>query len=87
MAAGSTEYLIPGNAPVRAVNKALGLTIPESEDYVTLAGFLMDRLGHIPLVGEQVQHEDAVLTVERVRHHRVEQIRISRRPRSKPEAT
>lgn len=87
LAAGSTEYLMPGSVPVRSVNQALGLTIPESEDYVTIAGFLMERLGHIPLVGERVQHDDAVLTVERVCNHRVEQVRISRRPRSKPEAT
>jgi putative hemolysin len=65
---------------VRALNQALGMTIPESEDYVTLAGFLLERLGHIPSVGERVQHDDVALMVERVRHHRVEQIRIGRKP-------
>ncbi|MGI6611354.1 MAG: hemolysin family protein [Limnochordia bacterium] len=80
LAAGSTEYLVPGSTPVRALNQALGMTIPESEDYVTLAGFLLERLGHIPSVGERVQHDDVALMVERVRHHRVEQIRIGRKP-------
>lgn len=79
VAAGSTEYLVPGTTPVRDVNKALDLDIPESEDYVTLAGFIMERLGRVPQVGERVQHNEAVLTVERVTRHRIDQIRIAQK--------
>ncbi|MBI2974652.1 MAG: hypothetical protein HYY43_03590 [Deltaproteobacteria bacterium] len=41
-----------GRAEIEEVNEKLGLQIPKGH-YETIAGFLLDESGHIPLNGEQ----------------------------------
>jgi CBS domain containing-hemolysin-like protein len=47
----STRYLVDGSCSVDEVVHASGAPIPEGE-YVTLGGYLLDALGHIPVEGE-----------------------------------
>jgi len=50
LAAGSA--VAEGQARLRDVNEALQAKLSESEDYETLAGYLLSRLGRIPAPGE-----------------------------------
>jgi CBS domain containing-hemolysin-like protein len=54
-----------------------GFQLPEGP-YETLAGFLMARLGHIPVVGETVTEDGWEFTVVEVDKRRIEQVRVSR---------
>jgi Hemolysins and related proteins containing CBS domains len=67
-----------GAAHVAEINKMLGEEIiPEDDDYETVAGFVLDNLGHIPKAGETFTYEDK-LTV-RVLHadeRRVRRVRL-----------
>ena len=54
-----------------------GFQLPEGP-YETLAGFLMARLGHIPVVGETVTEDGWEFTVVEVDRRRIEQVRVSR---------
>jgi CBS domain containing-hemolysin-like protein len=54
-----------------------GFRLPEGP-YETLAGFLMARLGHIPVVGESVTEGGWEFTVVEVDRRRVEQVRVAR---------
>ncbi len=47
----ATRWLIDGRASVDDVRERLGIEIPDG-DYVTLAGFVLDGLGHIPEEGQ-----------------------------------
>jgi CBS domain containing-hemolysin-like protein len=49
--------------------------LPEGE-YETIAGFVLDRLGHIPEPGECVIHEDLELRVTRVEGVRITEIAV-----------
>ena len=42
-----------GRAEVEAVNEEFGLDLKESEDYHTIAGYLLDHLGRMPEEGEE----------------------------------
>ena len=46
---------VTGQFPVRDANKEFGWSLPEEEDAVTLAGFLVENLGRIPELGEIVE--------------------------------
>jgi len=54
-----------------------GFRLPEGP-YETLAGFLMARLGHIPVEGETVIEDGWEFTVVEVERRRIEQVRVAR---------
>lgn len=56
----------------------LDIELPESEDYDTLGGFVVVRLGHIPSVGESVMHEDIRITVLEAEPTRVRRLRVEK---------
>jgi len=63
------RMLLPGTTRPDELRAAIGFTLPDGS-YETLAGFLLDRLGHLPEPGEQWTEGSwrfEVLTVERRR--------------------
>lgn len=52
-----------------------GVLVPESEEYDTIAGFVLDALERIPRPGEQVALEHGVLRVERLTGPRIDRLR------------
>ena len=69
------EYLIEASVKLDDINDALGTDL-SSEDYDSLGGFVIGALDHLPEAGEQVQHENIVLTVESVEKNRIDRIRL-----------
>ncbi|MFC4019528.1 hemolysin family protein [Micromonospora sp. GCM10011542] len=83
---GPAELTVPGGERTVLVDGVLrsdelaeqtGFRLPEGP-YETLAGFLMARLGHIPLAGETVEADGWEFTVVEVDRHRIEQVRVLR---------
>ena len=68
---------VDGSMRLDDANEALDLDLPEG-DYETVAGFILQRLGHIPKVGEQVQHADLRLVVAEMAGVKIEQVDITR---------
>jgi putative hemolysin len=66
-----------GSTPLHELNEDEGLDLPESSDYVTLAGLILERLGSLPRPGEAVEIAPYVLTVLRVDDRRVSRVRIA----------
>jgi magnesium and cobalt exporter, CNNM family len=54
-----------GRAPVAELNERFGLRLPEADEYATIGGLVVERLGHIPKPGEQLKAGDATVTVLR----------------------
>lgn len=84
---GDDGVLVDASLPVADLNRKLGTDLPESEDYVSLGGFLVETLGSVPAVGST--HEIHGLTVGIVdadRRHiaRVELRGLPPRPPSEP---
>jgi putative hemolysin len=69
-----------GGTPVHELNADARLKLPESSDYVTVAGLILERLGNIPRGGETVDVPPYRLTVLRVDGHRVARVRIQAEP-------
>ena len=63
----------------------IGIELPESEEYDTVAGMVMTILGHIPTRGETLRHNGFVLTVLDAAPTRVERVRVEHVP-EEPEA-
>jgi CBS domain containing-hemolysin-like protein len=61
---------------VSEVNEALGLEIPEEEDFETLGGFVLAELGHLPKKGERFRHGDVVYMVSDASDRRVLKVEV-----------
>lgn len=54
-----------------------GITVPDGEEYDTMAGFVTDRLDRIPELGDEVAIDGGTLRVERVVGTHVERLRYT----------
>jgi putative hemolysin len=77
--------LVAGHAPLREVNRALDLELPEGEGYSTVAGLCIALSGAVPERGARLLAGDAVLEVVEATPRQVVQVRI-RVPARVPEA-
>lgn len=57
--------LVAGRAPLAELNERFALKLPEGDEYATLGGLVVERLGHIPKPGEQLKVGDLTITVAR----------------------
>lgn len=75
------SWLIDGITPMADVQRALGLdTLPQPEDYETLAGFLMVMLRRVPRRTDRVQWEGYSFEVMDVDSYRIDQVMVTRLP-------
>src|SRR5690606_18424095 len=68
---GDGHYRLLGSSHLESIGTALDLTFDEDGDYDTLAGFLIDELGHIPEAGEWLAWGDTRFEVEQADGRRV----------------
>src|SRR6266849_4683111 len=74
--AGERKYLLDGALAVRDLNRRLKTSLPESETYTTIGGFLMHAAGHVLQPGEVIQHDGLRFHVERVERRRLVLVRL-----------
>ncbi|RXZ67181.1 hemolysin family protein [Agromyces albus] len=53
-----------------------GIRVPENGDYETVAGFVMSRLGRLPVVGDEVSVDEGMLIVQRLDGRRIDRLRF-----------
>jgi len=68
---------VPGTTGLDELRDATGLTLPEG-DYETIAGFLLDRLGHVPKPQETVTVGKHQLEVLSATERRIDQVAVRR---------
>ena len=72
----SGSYLVPGQWRVDEAIRETGVELPEG-DYETLGGLIMERLGRVPVVGDQVRTDIAFLRVEAMDGHAVTTVALT----------
>jgi CBS domain containing-hemolysin-like protein len=86
--AADGSWILPGLLRPDEIRRAVGLLVPEDDDYETLGGLIGDRLARIPAVGDSVAlriddedgtRQDVTLTVLAMDDLRVETVRLVRR--------
>jgi len=60
------------------VNETLGLDLPESPDYETVAGFLLFLIRRIPRQGEQIIYRDLRFTVLKMLGPKIDRLRVEK---------
>jgi CBS domain containing-hemolysin-like protein len=74
------SWLVAGDLEIYELNRELGLQLPESDEHHTLAGFLLERLQHIPAPGESLRWKGHQFLILAMDGPRIERVEITRRP-------
>jgi len=75
---------IDGGMSVDEAREELDLPIPDG-DYETVAGYVLDVLGHIPKVGEMIEGDGFSVRVTDVQGRKIEEVVATRKPNRKQE--
>ena len=81
---GDRTYDLDGALAVRDLNRRLKTSLPESETYITIGGFLMTEAGHVLQAGEVIEFDSLKFHVEKVERRRLLRVRLEL-PEQKPE--
>ena len=70
-------FHVEGGLGIAQLHEDLQIHLPEG-DFETVAGFMLEVLGHIPLEGEHVEYGDLTLEVIAIDHLKIDTIKITR---------
>jgi putative hemolysin len=73
---GDEVMIITGAASIKDINKTLGLRLPESGAYSTLAGFFLSEFGRLPREQDVLSFGSYRLTVEKMVKRHISLIRV-----------
>lgn len=74
---GLNDYLFSARLEIDYLNMAYNLEIPESEDYETLAGFILHQHESIPSLGEEIMIAPYKFTVMKATGNRLIEVRLT----------
>ena len=70
-------FQIDGSMRIEEANEEMGLGLPEGE-YETVAGFILDLLGHIPKPGQQLRYKGLKLVITEMKGLKIEKILLTK---------
>lgn len=68
------EFRFSGKLEIDYINQTYGLDLPESEDYETLAGFIIEHYQSIPVEGEEISLDGFYFSVTKMESTRIEEV-------------
>ena len=76
-------YRVSGKTAIDDVNELLESDLPD-EEWDTVAGLVLDILGHIPDEGEECRIDGLTFRAEVVKGRRIDKVLITRDPNAEP---
>jgi putative hemolysin len=76
---GEGTWLVAGTTPIDELGEILGVDLNASEAYNTTAGFVLAELGHIPHIGETLQHSGLMFTVRQMDKLRIDRLLVQKK--------
>jgi len=70
-------FQIDGGMRIEEANEEMELELPEG-DYETVAGFILNLLGHIPKTGEQLRYKGLKIVITKMRGVKIEEILLTK---------
>ena len=76
---GKGIWLVKGTAEIELLNKRLKIKIKEPEDSNIVSGLILDKIGRIPKKNEKIIFENMTIQIEKMDHHRIEEVKITKK--------
>ncbi|NCA79041.1 MAG: HlyC/CorC family transporter [Sphingobacteriia bacterium] len=71
------EFILSGRLEIDEINEQFDLHLPESDDYLTIAGFIMYNYQKIPRQNDVIHIDDYTFRIIKARNNRVELVKMS----------
>lgn len=73
---GDNEYVLSGRLEIERVNELFDLGLPESDDYLTIGGLILDRYQSFPKLHETVEIDKYSFKIIKVAATKIELVRL-----------
>jgi CBS domain containing-hemolysin-like protein len=73
---GPGLWRVLARTPISEVNEAIGIELPEGEDFESIAGLVLDRLKRIPKEGDTIRIGEVTITILGSTERAIEEVRI-----------
>lgn len=70
------EFVVSGRLEIDYINQKYKLNLPESDDYTTLAGFIININNSIPVQGEKIVFKNMSFTITQATESRIDKVLI-----------
>ena len=80
------SLLVSGNAPIDRLSDRIGMAVPPTREYQTVAGFVLDRMGRFPATGDAFTERGFQFEVVDLDGRRIDKIIVSRQVAAKRRA-
>lgn len=74
------EWIVPGKSDIEEVNEKIPMNIPDSADYDTFSGFVLDNIERIPKENEEIMIGKFLVTVKEMDGNRVREYIVRQQP-------
>jgi CBS domain containing-hemolysin-like protein len=73
------SYNVLGKTDIDDINQKLNLNLKADEDYDTLSGYILHKLGKIPKEGKEIDLKKATITIKKVEANRITEVIIRKK--------
>ncbi|MGN0258523.1 MAG: transporter associated domain-containing protein, partial [Bacteroides sp.] len=73
---GEHEFMLSARLEIEKVNETFGLTLPESDDYMTIGGLILNRYQRFPKLHEMVEFGPYQFKILKVSATKIELVRL-----------
>jgi CBS domain containing-hemolysin-like protein len=73
------EWVVLGKTDIDEVNETIGMDIPDTNEYDTFSGYVLDTIGRIPAEKEQIPIDAFLVTVEEIEGNRIKKYSVKQK--------
>lgn len=70
------EFVLSGRVEIDSINEKYDLNIPESDDYMTIAGYILNHYQNLPKINEIITIDNYQFRILKVSHTKIELVRM-----------
>jgi len=73
---GEKEYILSGRTEIDRINEDFDLNIPESDEYMTIAGYILHHYQNLPKQHDVIQIDNYTFKIVKVSRNKIELVRL-----------
>ena len=75
---GTDEYILSGRIEIDLINSQYQLEIPESDEYVTIAGYILNRYQNFPKVNDEITIDNFKIKILKMTSNKIELLKLKK---------